>query len=167
MTVTLRPCRSSSRDKCGISRCLASRKTIPLRHMILVLPGFTVAVISHDLIAQKNLAAIAISAMIDSRESFLGLVSAPDCSNIARRSWGVAAFCFRFGWSMLSQALSQALTDGRMFVDSLKCRGLTPIWLRNDVKSSLRLFAEYSQPLVRDNLLKVCPWRPTRNSGRS
>ena len=57
---------------------------------------------------------MAISATTASRESFLLVVPAPDCSNIARRSCGVAAFCFRFGGSTLSQALSQALINGRI-----------------------------------------------------
>ncbi len=53
VTVTLRAIRSSSDDVCGITWCLASRNTIPLRHIILVRPGVGVDVISQDLIAKK------------------------------------------------------------------------------------------------------------------
>ena len=53
VTVTLRAIRRSCDVLCGITRCLASRKTIPLRRMILVRPGVGVAVISQDLIAKK------------------------------------------------------------------------------------------------------------------
>jgi hypothetical protein len=80
--------------------------------MILVRPGDTVLVISHDRMAKKY-ATIAISEMTAMDVSRVRGTLAPDNSNIARNNLGVTARCCRFGASLVSNDFRSARAKGR------------------------------------------------------